>query len=151
MSGSVARGSAVRKVDAWLLARMAADARATPRAEHDQLTRRLLVAGAAGDVAAVREILARDVIVVSDGGGAAPVGAGVARGVEEASWLVAALLSVPGLRLTLAEVNGRFGIVAHRGMDAVAVVAPETAFDRITAVWVVRNPAKLRAWHRRDG
>jgi len=137
-------------VDAWLLVQVAADARAAPRAEHDQLTRRLLVAGAAGDVAALREILAGDVIIVSDAGGLASVGAAVARGADEASWLVAALLSAPGLRLTLAEVNGRLGIVAHRGNDAVAVVAPETGLDRIAALWVVRNPAKLRAWHRRN-
>ena len=137
-------------MDAWLLVQVAADARAAPRAEHDQLTRRLLVAGAAGDVAALREILARDVIVVSDGGGAVPVEVTVAHGVEEASWLVAALLSASRLRLTLAEVNGRCGIVAHRGNDAVAVVAPETGLDRIAALWVVRNPAKLRAWHRRS-
>ena len=136
--------------DAWRLARVAAAARAVPRAGHDQLTRRLLRSGAAGDVAALREILARDVIIVTDAGGAAPVGAAVARGAEEASWLVAALLAAPGLRLTLVEVNGRLGIVARRGEDAVAVVAPETGSERIAALWVVRNPAKLRAWHGGD-
>lgn len=126
---------------------MAEAARSVPRAHHDRLTRRLVAAGAAGDIRALSEIFAPDVIVVTDGGGAAPAGAAVAGGVDDAGWLVAALFGAPGLRLTLAEVNGRLGVVVRRGKDAVAVVAPEAGFEGIAALWVVRNPAKLRAWH----
>jgi len=133
-------------VDAGTLARLAEAARSVPRTEHDRLTRRLVAAGGAGDVRALSAILAPDVIVVSDGGEAVPAAAAVACGADDAGWLVAALLGAQGIRLTLAEVNGRLGVVVHRGRDAVAVVAPEVGFGGIAALWVVRNPAKLRAW-----
>ena len=138
---------AVTDVNATTLARLVAAARSVPRADHDLLTSRLVMAGAARDIPALCEILAPDVMVVSDGGGTAPTGAAVACGAEEAAWLVAALLGAPGLRPALAEINGRLGIVVYRGKDAVAVVAPEAGLGGIAALWVVRNPAKLRAWH----
>lgn len=138
---------AVTEVNAKTLARLVAAARSVPRADHDRLTGRLVMAGAAGDIPALCEILAPDVMVVSDGGGTVPTGAAVARGTEEAAWLVAALLAAPGLRPTLAQINGRLGIVVYRGKDAAAVVAPEAGLRGIAALWVVRNPVKLRAWH----
>ena len=137
----------VTDVNAKTLARLAAAARSVPRADHDRLTGRMVMAGTAGDIPALCEILAPDVVVVSDGGETAPIGAPVARGPKEAAWLVAALLGAPGLRPALAEINGRLGIVVYRGKDAVAVVAPEAGLGGISALWVVRNPAKLRTWH----
>jgi RNA polymerase sigma-70 factor (ECF subfamily) len=136
-------------VDGAALARLAAAARDVPRAEHDRLTRQLANAGAGADVAALCAIFAADVVVVSDGGGAAPAGGRVVTGAGEAAWLVAALLARrAGVTVTPAQVNGRSGLVVHRGPDAIAVVSPEVAAGRIAALWVVRNPDKLRAWHR---
>ena len=43
-------------------------------------------------------------------------------------------------------VNGRPGLVAERGGVVVTVFGFEVADDRISRIWVVRNPEKLRAW-----
>jgi RNA polymerase sigma-70 factor (ECF subfamily) len=146
-------------LDADVLVRLAA-ARWVPRDEHDRVVRRFAAAAGEGDVAGLRRLLCPDVLVVSDGGGAVPEGATVVSGADDAAWLVAALLlRRPGVDVTVAEVNGRSGLVVRRGPDAVAVVAPGVTpgvvpgdaagalAGRIAAVWVVRNPAKLRAWH----
>ena len=138
--------TAVTNVNAGTLARVAAAARSVPRTEHDRLTRRLIMAGAGRDLRALSEILTSDAIVVSDVGGSAPEGDAIVCGAEDAARLVAAVLGHPGTQPTLVEINGRLGIVVSRGKDVVAVVAPEASLEGIAAIWIVRNPAKLRTW-----
>ncbi|MFI6904841.1 RNA polymerase sigma factor SigJ [Nonomuraea sp. NPDC050394] len=50
--------------------------------------------------------------------------------------------------LTIVErtVNGRPGLIAQQNGVTVSVVAFEVANDRITHIWAVRNPDKLRPW-----
>ncbi|NBE92339.1 hypothetical protein FE391_06050 [Nonomuraea sp. KC401] len=50
--------------------------------------------------------------------------------------------------LTILErtVNGQPGLVAQRDGVTVTVYAFEIAGDRITHIWAVRNPGKLRPW-----
>ena len=43
-------------------------------------------------------------------------------------------------------VNGQPGLVAEHDGVAVVVVAFEIGDERITHVWAVRNPEKLRPW-----
>jgi RNA polymerase sigma-70 factor (ECF subfamily) len=43
-------------------------------------------------------------------------------------------------------VNGQPGLVAQQDGATVAVIAFEVANDRITHVWSIRNPEKLRPW-----
>ena len=43
-------------------------------------------------------------------------------------------------------VNGQPGLVAQQNGVTVTVFAFDIADDRITHVWAVRNPEKLRAW-----
>ena len=52
------------------------------------------------------------------------------------------------LNLTILErtVNGQPGLVAQQDGVTVTVFAFEVAADRITHIWAVRNPGKLRAW-----
>jgi RNA polymerase sigma-70 factor (ECF subfamily) len=42
--------------------------------------------------------------------------------------------------------NGRPGLVAEQGGAVVTVFAFEVVGDRITRIWVVRNPEELRHW-----
>jgi RNA polymerase sigma-70 factor (ECF subfamily) len=53
----------------------------------------------------------------------------------------------PG-NLTFLErrVNGQPGLVAQRDGVTVAVLAFDVAGDRITHIWAVGNPDKLRPW-----
>ncbi|AQA20802.1 putative rNA polymerase sigma factor [Rhodococcus sp. MTM3W5.2] len=44
------------------------------------------------------------------------------------------------------SVNGRPGLVAQHTGVTVTVAAFDLADDRITRIWAVRNPEKLRPW-----
>jgi RNA polymerase sigma-70 factor (ECF subfamily) len=48
--------------------------------------------------------------------------------------------------VTEAEVNGRPGLVARLDGRVVAVIATEVRGGRLTDIWMVLNPDKLRAW-----
>jgi hypothetical protein len=43
-------------------------------------------------------------------------------------------------------VNGQPGLVAQQDGVTVTVCAFDMAGDRITRIWAVRNPGKLRPW-----
>ena len=109
----------------------------------DDVVRRLAAACHTGDV---RTVLDPDVVAVCDSGGRIPAPILPLRGVAEVAGLLHALL--PGNDLTVESVNGRAGLVLRRAGRAVAVTAVTCDHDRVTALWVVLNPAKLRAWHR---
>ncbi|TDP96787.1 hypothetical protein EV186_104775 [Labedaea rhizosphaerae] len=75
---------------------------------------------------------------------------GTVRGANEVVRLVMALpAGRAGVELTVESVNGRAGLALHRASRAVAVVGAETAGSKVTALWIVLNPAKLGGWHRR--
>jgi RNA polymerase sigma-70 factor (ECF subfamily) len=44
------------------------------------------------------------------------------------------------------NVNGQPGLVAQQGGVTVTVLAFTVAAGRITHIWAVRNPEKLRSW-----
>ena len=54
-----------------------------------------------------------------------------------------------GLSLLERTVNGQPGLIAQQDGVTVTVFAFETAGDRITRIWAVRNPDKLRPWTER--
>jgi RNA polymerase sigma-70 factor (ECF subfamily) len=53
---------------------------------------------------------------------------------------------VPGLTLLERTVNGQPGLVAQLDGVTVTVFAFDIAGDRISHIWAVRNPGKLRPW-----
>ncbi|WP_246606910.1 siderophore-interacting protein [Paractinoplanes toevensis] len=96
----------------------------------------------ASDLAAIRAALAAEVIAVCDG-------RGVVHGAGPVSGLVAELLcGQPGTSLTVESVNGSDGLALWRAGQALVVVAVDVAAARITALWIVLSPAKLRGWRR---
>jgi len=52
----------------------------------------------------------------------------------------------PNLTLLEASVNGQPGLVAQEAGVTVTVLAFAFEGDRITRIWAVRNPDKLRPW-----
>jgi hypothetical protein len=95
----------------------------------------------AGDLDAVRDTLAADVIAAYDG-------VGLVHGATDVARLAVMLLSGPSSVMTPESVNGRLGLaLRHRGRAA-AVLAIEITGARITTLWIVLDPAKLHAWHR---
>ncbi|QYC40715.1 RNA polymerase sigma factor SigJ [Nonomuraea coxensis DSM 45129] len=64
--------------------------------------------------------------------------------------MVAIAALAPELELLERPVNGVPGLVARRGGAVETVASFEIAGGRVTRIWAVRNPEKLRAWAR-DG
>jgi len=52
----------------------------------------------------------------------------------------------PGLTILERTVNGQPGLVAQQDGVTVTVAAFDIAGDRITHIWGIRNPDKLRPW-----
>ncbi|MFI7055093.1 nuclear transport factor 2 family protein, partial [Streptosporangium canum] len=124
-----------------------ARAPATPAARQARIVRDFKRAWEAGDIDALVALLDPDVTAISDGGGLAGA---VLHPIEGAEQVVRSLAHLQGrLRdLTILErtVNGRPGLIAQHDGLTVSVYAFEVADDRITHIWAVRNPDKLRPW-----
>ncbi len=62
------------------------------------------------------------------------------------TWMLLADRVTSGMTLLERTVNGQPGLVARQDGRTVTVFAFDVAADRITRIWVVRNPEKLRQW-----
>jgi RNA polymerase sigma-70 factor (ECF subfamily) len=114
---------------------------------HD-LVMSLMEAWRAGDVDGLIRLFDGSVRMTTDGGGAvgAPrrpiVGA---RRVARA--LTAVLRRDPDLVLELADINGEPGLVVREGRRTVtSVVSVSGRSERVTDIWVIRNPDKMSPW-----
>ena len=117
---------------------------------HDDGVRGFAAACQLGEMAALLAALDADAIAVCDGGGLVAAPKAYVLGAPGVARLVAALLcGQPDTELTIESVNGRAGLALRRVGRAVAVVGIQTADAKVTVLWIVLNPAKLRGWHRR--
>jgi RNA polymerase sigma factor (sigma-70 family) len=120
---------------------------AAPTARQSALVRDFGKAWQASDIAALVALLDPDAVITSDGGGQATA----ARHPVEGAGLVSRFLAGIAAHaddLTVIErtVNGQPGLIAQRGGTTVTVLAFGIDGDRITRIWAIRNPVKLRAW-----
>ena len=136
---------------------LAARARQHVRAERprfaptDQSREKLFAAFEAvmtsGDVAGFAQVLADDAVLYADGGGKRAAVLAPVRGKENIlSLFVAITANRPPLRrdqLERASINGLPGFVVH-AEDGIQTTAFEVEGDHIVALYVVRNPDKLR-------
>ncbi|UXY33684.1 RNA polymerase sigma factor SigJ [Streptomyces albidocamelliae] len=120
---------------------------AVPKAGQAGVVRLFKQAWEARDMEALVGLLDPDATMAADGGGM--VGA-VLRPVEGrdriAQYLIHIATIAPGLTLLERTVNGRPGLVAQRSGVTMTVAAFDLSGDRITRIWAVRNPEKLRPW-----
>ncbi|WP_251092458.1 RNA polymerase sigma-70 factor [Streptomyces sp. Caat 7-52] len=122
-----------------------------PRYEVDpvrrrELTERLLAAVAEGDLEGLMSMLALDVRLVGDSGGKAKAPVRTLHTADKVGrFLVGAARSVPAdLSLRVLEVNGGPAILLLSGGKPDSLVQLDIADDRVTSVYVLRNPDKLR-------
>lgn len=109
------------------------------------LVGRFLAAAADGDLGALEQLLAADVMVWADGGGRAPAGRRPVMGRARAVRLFAgAARKFADLRFSEAEANGAPAVLAWRGERLFGVAVPQVVDGRITALLAVSNPDKLR-------
>jgi len=119
----------------------------TPAAEMAGIVREFRRAWEAKDVQALIGLLDPDAVAIADGGGLAPAELRPLEGGERiARTFIAFADRVPGITLLESTVNGQPGLVVQQEGVTVTVCAFAVAGGRITRMWAVRNPEKLRPW-----
>jgi RNA polymerase sigma-70 factor, ECF subfamily len=115
--------------------------------KHAQLMSAFLAATRSGDLHALRQLLASDVRVMADGGGKVPA----AQNVLEGSDRVAGFLVDVARRgwredftVRFTTINGLPGVIVNGPEGLIQTAAFEIENDVIRALYVVRNPDKLR-------
>ena len=121
---------------------------AAPTARQAVLVRGFKQAWEAKDINALIGLLDPGATVTADGGGRAAAALRPIEGGEQVARYLADIAGrAPGnLRLLERTVNGQPGLVAQQDGVTVTVFAFDVAADRITRIWVIRNPDKLRPW-----
>jgi RNA polymerase sigma-70 factor (ECF subfamily) len=126
----------------------ASQAPPAPAARQAGVVRDFKRAWEAGDIGALIGLLDPGATVTADGGGLVSAHLRPIEGAEQiARYLVDLAGRAPG-NVTFLErsVNGQPGLVAQQDGVTVTVFAFDLAGDRITHIWAVRNPGKLRPW-----
>ncbi|WP_211301276.1 RNA polymerase sigma-70 factor [Murinocardiopsis flavida] len=111
-----------------------------------RLVERFLRAAGEGDLGALEQMLAEDVVTWSDGGGKARAGRRPVVGRANVARLLALGLAKYGtdVRVAMAEVNGAPAVIGHRGGRLMGVLVVDVADGRVSALRAVLNPEKLR-------
>ncbi|MFD7685218.1 RNA polymerase sigma factor SigJ [Streptomyces sp. NPDC059781] len=115
------------------------------------VVRRVKEAWETKDISALVGLLDPAAVMTADGGGM--VGAvlrPVEGGARIAQYMVAIADKAPGLELLERSVNGVPGLVARRAGVVMTVASFDVSDGRVSRIWAVRNPEKLRPWAR-DG
>jgi hypothetical protein len=117
------------------------------RGDH-AVVHRFATACRAGSVGAVRSMLASEVVAVSDGGGQVAALSPV-RGADQVARCVTELVG-PETVLSVEAVNGEPGVVLRVVGGVVAVLSLKVTGAKVSTVWIVLNPDKLRHWRSRE-
>ena len=109
------------------------------------LTLRFLMAANEGDMAGLLEMLAKDAVSYSDGGGKAAAALNPIFGAERIiRFLIGAARKEPDLVPDLVDINGQPGVVFRTSAgEPHTVMLLEFEDGRISALYSVRNPDKL--------
>jgi RNA polymerase sigma-70 factor (TIGR02957 family) len=112
------------------------------RAEQQAVVEKFLAAVSTGDVQGLVEVLAPDVVVISDGGGLVAASRRPIIGAEKVAKVLVHALKIPGFAVTSASFNGMPG-ARVRSDDATAAVSLVVEEGRITRIYAIANPHKL--------
>ena len=125
----------------------ASRASAAPTTQRTDTVREFKLAWEAKDIEALIALLDPEAMTIADGGGLVSA---VLRPIEGREQVARAFVEIaegaPGLELLERTVNGQPGLVVQLDGATAAVLAFDFAGDRVSQVWAVRNPEKLRPW-----
>jgi len=120
---------------------------AAPTARRSEIVRDFKTAWEAQDIDALIGILDPDATATADGGGLVNAELRPIEGGEQIARVLVDLGGgVPDLTILERTVNGQPGLVLQQNGVTGTVIAFDFAADRITRIWAVRNPEKLRPW-----
>jgi RNA polymerase sigma-70 factor (ECF subfamily) len=107
------------------------------------------------DPAALEQLLTEDIVFTSDGGGKVPAATVPVIGRERVTKFLWGLKESQGwrsvVRMDLVMLNGMPGILTFNAAGVQDAAALEIVDGRIAAMYVVRNPEKLRAVTKTSG
>jgi RNA polymerase sigma-70 factor (TIGR02957 family) len=119
------------------------------REERDELARRFFAAAREGEVEALQQLLADDVVLHGDGGGRVPALGRAVHGARRVAQTLGAWSKqgarIPGISFRLVEVNGQPGALSFDGNgNIINVMALDIADGRVQGIRSMVNPDKLR-------
>ncbi|HET6653225.1 MAG TPA: RNA polymerase sigma-70 factor [Nocardioides sp.] len=115
------------------------------RAEQQLVVERFLAALTTGDVPALLEVLAPKVLVVGDGGGLAPTIPKPVRGAAKLAPVMARFAELaPGAQAFIVDLNGGIAARIDPGGENDTAVSFVIEDGRITQIYAIRNPHKLK-------
>jgi RNA polymerase sigma-70 factor (ECF subfamily) len=118
------------------------------RDEGNRLASAFRNAAESGDIQALTQLLAGDAVLYTDGGGKRPAAFNPIYGADKIVRFLAGVMrknfSLPDSQIRPATVNGSAGFVMREADGSMNTMAFEHRDGRITAIYLVRNPDKLR-------
>ena len=115
--------------------------------KHAELVSAFISASRSGDIATLTRMLASDARVVSDGGGKVPAALNVIEGADRVAAFLAGVVRkgwTDEISVRFDTINGLPGLLMSGPRGLVQTTAFEIEGDVVTAIYVVRNPDKLR-------
>ena len=116
-------------------------------AQHRSTVHELRIAAEEGVPTSLAAVLDRRVVMLIDGGGVVPADPRPFRGPTEVARKICDGLENDPAVITGREVNGQRGLVLLRRGRVTAVVGISVRKRKVTELWVVLNPNKLRRWN----
>ncbi len=118
------------------------------RAAAERLTNAFLIAAREGDIEALKSILAEDVVVYTDGGGKRPAALNLISGLDRVSRFFAGLhkkrVGLAAELIYRGRINAAPGFITLEPDGLPQAVSIEAREGKIAAIYIVRNPDKLR-------
>jgi RNA polymerase sigma-70 factor (TIGR02957 family) len=112
------------------------------RAQQKAILERFMAAISSGDLHALLEVLAPEVVLIADGGGLANAARKPVTGIEKVAAFLARVVELPNLLATTAWLNGMPGALFDVDGEATAV-SLVVEDGHITRIYAIRNPEKL--------
>ncbi len=114
--------------------------------EHHHVFLQFLQTCQQGDVQGLEALLAADVSAVADGGGKASAAVRPLQGSKAVgAFLLGLFKRAPAdIQVEIVEVNGRSGLLVRQDQLPILVMMAEVVEGKITHIWSMRNPDKLR-------
>jgi RNA polymerase sigma-70 factor (ECF subfamily) len=115
------------------------------RRTHAAVVERFLTACRDADLAALMDILAPDVVIVSDSGGQARAPRRPVHGRDNVARLLVGIAAnvPPGTTFTLESFNGHLGIVARMGDLPISAMAVDVNDTLVSTLHLLANPEKM--------
>jgi RNA polymerase sigma-70 factor (ECF subfamily) len=121
---------------------------AASREDGERLAVAFLMATETGDMQTLRQLLAEDAVLYTDGGGKRSAALNPIYGAEKILRFLVGIArknpALPAIQARAATINGLAGFVLREQDGSIDTMAFEHCDGRIVAIYVTRNPDKLR-------